>query len=146
MRKQLTSFSGSKKYLKKKNIKKKNFSLGAFFRTFLASIIIISLFSVSPIVFELTKKTSFFSKDFENNSKNNLKKLLKKKDHKLDKAIDQSFLFEDILMFDDKSTDSIRLSAATIEELFKSTNYNLKDVRKNKLVKPISLTLLPKRW
>jgi len=36
------------------------------------------------------------------------------------------------------------LSAATIEELFKSTNYNLKDVRKNKLVKPISLDLLPK--
>ena len=35
------------------------------------------------------------------------------------------------------------MSAATIEELFKSTNYDLKDVRKNKLVKPISLTLLP---
>ena len=38
----------------------------------------------------------------------------------------------------------ILLSAATIEELFKSTNYNLKDVRKNKLVKPIRLDLLPK--
>ena len=35
------------------------------------------------------------------------------------------------------------MSASTIEELFKSTNYNLNDVRKNKLVKPISLTLLP---
>ena len=35
------------------------------------------------------------------------------------------------------------MSAATIEELFKSTDYNLEDVRKNKLVKPISLTLLP---
>ena len=33
--------------------------------------------------------------------------------------------------------------ASTIQELFKSTNYNLNDVRKNKLVKPISLTLLP---
>ena len=32
----------------------------------------------------------------------------------------------------------------TIEELFKSTNYNLKDVRKNKLVKPINLNLLQK--
>ena len=144
MRKKLTSFSRSKQYLKKKNIKKKNFSLGTLSRTFLSSIIIISLFSVSPIVFELTKKTSFLSKDFENNSKNDLKKLFKKKDSKLDKAINQSFLFEDILMFDDRPTDSVRLSAATIEELFKSTNYNLKDVRKNKLVKPISLTLLPK--
>ena len=42
-----------------------------------------------------------------------------------------------------KPLDSVRLSAATIEELFKSTNYNLEDVRKNKLVKPIRLLLLP---
>jgi len=54
------------------------------------------------------------------------------------------FLYEDILTFDEQPSDVILLSAATIEELFKSTNYNLKDVRKNKLVKPISLDLLPK--
>ena len=52
-------------------------------------------------------------------------------------------MFEDILTFDQQPTDSVRLSAITIEELFKSTNYTLEDVRKNKLVKPISLTLLP---
>ena len=52
-------------------------------------------------------------------------------------------MFEDILIFDDKIIDSVRLSAVTIEELFKSTNYSLEDVRKTKLVKPISLTLLP---
>ena len=52
-------------------------------------------------------------------------------------------MFEDILAFDEEPIDAVRLSAATIEELFKSTNYNLDDVRKNKLVKPISLTLLP---
>jgi Bax protein len=37
----------------------------------------------------------------------------------------------------------VRLSAATIEELFKSTNYSLANVRETKLVKPVSLTLLP---
>ena len=52
-------------------------------------------------------------------------------------------MFEDILIFDEKPTDTVRLSATTIEELFKSTDYSLEDVRKNKLVKPISLTLLP---
>jgi len=52
-------------------------------------------------------------------------------------------LFDDILQFDEQPNNTIRLSASTIEELFKSTNYNLEDVRKNKLVKPISLTLLP---
>ena len=83
--------------------------------------------------------------DFENNSKNSLKNLLEKKNKeiKLDENAKRNFLFEDILIFDDKIIDSVRLSAATIEELFKSTNYNLEDVRKNKLVKPISLTLLP---
>ena len=52
-------------------------------------------------------------------------------------------MFEDIIIFDQKPADSVRLSALTIKELFKSTNYSLEDVRKNKLVKPISLTLLP---
>ena len=40
-------------------------------------------------------------------------------------------------------TDTVRLNATTIEQLFKDTNYNLKDIRKTKLVKPIALTLLP---
>jgi len=61
----------------------------------------------------------------------------------LDEGLDNKFLFEDILEFDDQPVDSVRLSAATIEELFKSTNYDLNDVRKNKLVKPVTLTVLP---
>jgi Bax protein len=40
-------------------------------------------------------------------------------------------------------SDSVRLSASTIKELFDDTGYNLIDVRKNKLVKPVALTLLP---
>jgi Bax protein len=143
VKKKLTSFFGAKKYLKKEKIKEQKYALGALSRTFLASVIIITIFSVSPIIVEFAKNTSFTSIDFENNSKNNLKKLLDKKNTKLDQSIDQESLFDDILVFDDSLASSVRLSAATIEELFKSTNYNLEDVRKNKLVKPISLTLLP---
>ena len=84
------------------------------------------------------------SKDYENNSKNNLKKLLENKTTKLDEQLNKKFLYEDVLTFDEQPSDVILLSAATIEELFKSTNYNLKDVRENKLVKPINLDLLPK--
>src|SRR5210317_820630 len=84
------------------------------------------------------------SKDYENNSKNNLKKLLENKTTKLDEQLNKKFLYEDVLTFDEQPSDAILLSAATIEELFKSTNYNLKDVRENKLVKPINLDLLPK--
>ena len=127
---------------KKKNKIEANF-FGNLSRTFLASLIIMSFFVISPIVVEFTKTTAFISADFENNSKNSVTKLLEKKDIEPDKLINQKFLFEDILIFDEEPTDSVRLSAATIQELFKSTNYILEDVRKNKLVKPISLKLLP---
>ena len=129
-----------------RNKKKINLEISFFgnlSRIFLSSLIIISFFSISPMIIKFTKNTSFDSVDFENNSKNDLKKLLEKKETKLDELTNKMFLFEDIFILDEKPTDSVRLSAATIEELFKSTNYNLEDVRKNKLVKPISLTLLP---
>ena len=83
------------------------------------------------------------SSDYENNSKNKLRSLLTSQSQKMDINMDKNFLFEDIFVFDEEPIDAVRLSATTIEELFKSTNYNLDDVRKNKLVKPISLTLLP---
>ena len=49
----------------------------------------------------------------------------------------------DIFSLNDLETDTVRLSAATIKQLFEDTGYNLKDVRKKKLVKPVALTLLP---
>ncbi len=128
---------------KKKNNQEKKNSFSALSRTFLSSLIIISIFFITPLVIDLSKKNIIFSKDFENNSKNNMKKLLDNGGSKLDDGLDENFLFEDILVFDEQPTDTVRLSASTIEELFKSTNYNLQDVRKNKLVKPISLTSLP---
>ena len=139
------------KYLKLKgfNIIKKNKNnskinnLNTLSRTFLSSLIIISFFFVAPIIIEFSEKNKLVSKDFENNSKNNFNKKLNNQDLNLDNSLDQTYLFEDVLKFDEQPVESVRLSAATIEELFKSTNYNLKDVRKTKLVKPISLTLLP---
>jgi len=144
IRKKLTMFSGTTKYLKKKKIEKKESGLGNLSRTFLSSLIIISIFFIAPLAINLTKEKMIFSKDFENNSKNNLKKLLENEKIKLDEKLNKKFLYEDVLTFDEQPSDAILLSAAIIEELFKSTNYNLKDVRKNKLVKPISLDLLPK--
>jgi len=151
MQKKISIFE-IKKYLnkkgfivkKKKKIETQKSGLDNLSRTFLSSLIIISIFFIAPLAINLTKEKTIFSKDYENNSKNNLKKLLEKKTTKLDENLNKKFLYEDILTFDEQPSDAILLSAATIEELFKSTNYNLKDVRKNKLVKPISLDLLPK--
>ena len=125
---------------KKKN-KKQEGSFGSLAQTLITSIIIISIFSITPFVIEIKKKDTLFSKDSKNESVKKIKKL--EENQNQDIELQQSFLFEDILEFDEQPADTVRLSASTIEELFKSTNYNLSDVRKNKLVKPISLTLLP---
>tara|TARA_B100000780_G_scaffold277315_1_gene247725 strand:+ start:85 stop:1203 length:1119 start_codon:yes stop_codon:yes gene_type:complete len=141
-----------KKYLKKngfkvfKERKKNNLEKESIYilsKILLSSLIIISAFIIIPMVVEFTENSTLTTRDFENNSKNNFNKTLSNKDLKLDDALNDTYLFDDVLKFDEQPTDAVRLSASTIEELFKSTNYNLDDVRKNKLVKPISLTLLP---
>jgi Bax protein len=60
-----------------------------------------------------------------------------------DRALDEKDLLVDIFSLNDLETDTVRLNAATIKQLFEDTNYSLKDVREKKLVKPVALTLLP---
>ena len=83
----------------------------------------------------------------ENNSKQNFQKVLEgksiKKNEKIDDGLDIKNLFEDIFSFEQVPTDTVRLSASTIKQLFKETNYNLDEVRKKGIVKPIKLSLLP---
>ena len=118
-------------------------NLGSLPRTFLSSLIIISIFSILPTLIEFTKERMLASQDFENKSKNNFEKTLEGKISSVDTELNKKFVFEDIFEFDNMPTDSVRLSASTIEQLFKDTNYDLNKVRKEKLVKPVSLTLLP---
>ena len=129
---------------KKNNLKENN--LESILRTFLASLVIITGFFITPMVLEFTKERKTLSASFENNSKNEFKRTLEGKSSKLDNESNNKFVFDDILEFDNSSTsssDSVRLSASTIEQLFLDTGYNLNDVRKEKLVKPVALTLLP---
>ena len=122
-----------KKYLKKKGfiVSKQNKkylkenSWNVLSRTLLSSLIIISIFFISPAIINFKNETMFPSKNFENNSNDNFKKTLKSQATKLEDNLDQDFLFEDILKFDERPIDTVRLTAATIEELFKATNYNL---------------------
>ena len=129
---------------KKNNLKENN--LESILRTFLASLVIITGFFITPMVLEFTKERKTLSASFENNSKNEFKRTLEGKSNKSDNELNNKFVFDDILEFDNSSTsssDSVRLSASTIEQLFLDTGYNLNDVRKEKLVKPVALTLLP---
>ena len=154
MKKNKISITEIKKYLKKKGLvitsiakKRTNNSrdnLGSLSRTVLCSLIIMATFFVIPIIYNFVDEQTLLSKDFENNSKNDFKKTLEGLDPDLDNKLDKQFVFDDVLEFEDLPANTVRLSASTIDQLFKDTDYNLKDVRKNKLVKPVSLSLLPK--
>ena len=78
---------------KKKKLETQENELINLSRTFLSSLIIISIFFIAPLAINLTKEKMIFSKEYENNSKNNLKKLLESKESELNKK----FLYEDIL-------------------------------------------------
>ena len=82
----------------------------------------------------------------DNNSNVNFQKVLDGKSinqKSIDEGLDLENLFEDILSIEEVPTDTVRLSAATINQLFKDTKYTLDNVRKSKIVKPINLSLLP---
>ena len=95
----------------------------------------------------LKKYTIDASKEIANKSKSNFEKVLDgeslEKSSKVDEGLDLKNLFDDVFKFDDLPSDTVRLSALTIEQLFAETKYNLKDVRETKLVKPVVLSLLP---
>jgi len=144
-----------KKFLKKKgftiykknNLKIFNKDLRSIYYTALSSLGIILFFFLLPTFVNFHKNTILTSKEIENKSKSNLEKVLKGQpldnNSEVDKGLNLKNLFEDVFKFDQLPTDTVRLNASTIEQLFKDTNYNLKNVRETKLVKPIELSLLP---
>ena len=120
-------------------IKKKplNKDYRSFYFTVFASFILIAFFSVLPTIQTHISKAIFNSQLIENTSKMDFEKTLTGKEiiKKEDKGLSLKNLFDDIFDFQELPTDTVRLNAETLRELFKETKYNLKDVRKNKVVK-----------
>ncbi len=114
--------------------------LGVFF---------IGLFYTIPFVVDFSKKKFEKNKVVLNNSNSNFNRVLEGKEIKKNKNIDENDevdfedLFTDVLEFDSNERDAVRLSASTLNQLFKDEDYNLNDIRKNKLVKPITIDILP---
>ena len=123
----------------------KNKSLNIVSRFFLSSFIVISFFYVTPIIINFTDK-NLNNKEFTNNSKNILNKTLKKDkliEEDLTAEADERDLLYDILEDNNSEINLVRYTTSEIDSLFKEVNYNLKDVRETKLVKPVDIGLLP---
>ena len=119
----------------------------SFFLIVLSSFILVFSFFVLPNAIDFGTKFFATPKIFENKSKKDFQDTLTGKNKKvasIDKEINLKNLFDDFFEFENLPTDTVRLSASTIQQLFKDTNYNLNEVRKKKIVKPVKITLLPK--
>jgi Bax protein len=130
---------------KKRN---KNFiqtqTINSISRIFISSLVLVSFFYVLPILINFTDN-NLNTKEYTNNSKKILAYTLNKKDKnkKEGSSLNEKDLLLDIFSLNNLENDSVRLNASTIKQLFEDTGYNLNDVRKKKLVKPVALTLLP---
>ena len=138
---ELSFIDSSKK--KNKNILQAQ-TVNSISRVFLSSLVLVSFFYVLPILINFTDN-NLNTKEYTNNSKKILAYTLNKKNKnkKESSVLKEEDLLLDIFSLNNLENDSVRLSASTIKQLFEDTGYNLNDVRKKKLVKPVALTLLP---
>ena len=130
--------------------KKSSINLGfekfkTLYLTGFSSFLIIIVAFIMPIFSEIEPKVAKNLKINESNKK--FKKVLEGEEienkSKIDEGLDLSNILEDVFKFEEIPQDTVRLSATTIEQLFRDTNYSLSEVRKSKKVKPIRLSLLP---
>ncbi|MDA9653468.1 glucosaminidase domain-containing protein [Candidatus Pelagibacter sp.] len=139
-----------KKFIRRRNNKVLKMiddnNLGAIARVFVSSLVVIFFFYSLPLIIHFTNDRILNTKEFRNNSKVVLAYTLaqKKNGNSNNKeTYNEQDLLVDIYSLNEQETDTVRLDASTIKQLYEDTGYKLDDIRKNKLVKPIALTLLP---
>ena len=125
--------------------------LKSFYFTTLVSFFLILFFGIMPSLNQNLKKFFTVNKIVENNSKLNFEKVLEGKEIELkdkeeieSEKIRFTDLFLDIFEFENLPDDVVRFSASTLEQIFKDNNYKLKNIRTNKIVKPVKIDLLPR--
>ena len=119
--------------------------IGSIPRILIVSLLTIFSFYSMPLIIDFTEKNLLVSEEFQNNSKSILAYTLNKKNNEIldNDNLNEKDLLIDIFSLNDLETDTVRLNASTIKQLFEDTDYKLDDVREKKLVKPVALTLLP---
>ena len=116
-----------------------------YLTTFL-SLFLIGFFSVLPTGVDFIFNTFKQNKVVENYSKKYLEKVLSGEnlvsENNNDDILDDTHLYEDIEIETGPSL-SVRIEASILNQVFEDDGYTLKQVRKNKLVKPFEVGMLP---
>ena len=144
--KKILQNKGYKIYRNHKTISK---TFENFFYITILGVFFIGFFYITPLVLDFSKKKFNKNEIVLNNSSINFNRVLVGKEIQNNKnlieddEVDFKDLFNDVFEFNINEQDTVRLSASTLNQLFKDEDYNLKDIRKNKLVKPINIDILP---
>ena len=108
--------------------------MGSIPRIFLSSFLVVFFFYCTPIFINFLNNQNV---EFQNNSKAILAYTLNNEGNENtsnSQILDEKDLLVDIFSLNDLETDTVRLNAATIKQLFEDTDYKLDDVREKKLV------------
>ena len=108
------------------------------YKTTILMVTLVAFFGVLPFIYNKDPKpTQLKLAEKSNPLKLEIAKLEEKEENK-----DEFIKFEDEVDLNNKD-NTIRLGAATLNEIFKSANYDLDIVRNTKKVKPIYISVLP---
>ena len=139
--------------ISRKSIIRKQNSLQNLYKISIASLLIISFFYILPPSYKFVNKLIQPNLEIENPSNQKLTQVLEGKlldENELNNenysVTDQDLVYQELygeVTEEDNLESGVRLKASVLYQLFKDTNYNLKDVRVNKIAKPVEIGKLP---
>ena len=139
--------------LSKKSILKKQSSLLNLYKISAFSLLIITFFYLLPSSYKFIHKVLKPNLEIENSSNQKLVQVLEGKlleENELNSEnysnADQDLVYQELygeVTEEDSLESGVRLKASVLYQLFKDTNYSLKDVRLNKIAKPVEIGKLP---
>ena len=139
--------------LSRKSIITRQTSVLNLFKVCIVSLLIISFFYLLPTSYKFVHKLFQPALEIENSSNQKLTQVLKGKILDEDELnnenysiTDQDLVYQELygeVTEEDSLESGVRLKASVLYQLFKDTDYNLKDVRVNKIAKPVEIGKLP---
>tara|TARA_Y100000590_G_scaffold358053_1_gene413217 strand:- start:446 stop:1603 length:1158 start_codon:yes stop_codon:yes gene_type:complete len=139
--------------LSKRSILKKQSSLQNLYKISVFSLLIITFFYLLPPTYKYIHKVFQPNLEIENSSNQKLAQVLEGKlldENELNSEnnsnTDQDLVYQELygeVTEEDSLESGVRLKASVLYQLFKDTNYSLKDVRLNKIAKPVEIGKLP---